>query len=119
VGAEVVIQRRKQTLPPHVRRLIRRGADACKRAGLRVPPLDVRIVARLPHGWIGATELQPDGVVRIRLTPEGCEAAVVAHEIAHAILEPIALESAEGHDGTALDYLWGVLNSLLYRALVE
>lgn len=101
-------------VPPHVRRLINEARAVCRRAGLKVPPLDVRLVRRLPKGRYGETWSEPDGTVRIDLTDAGCCAAAIAHEMAHAVLEPIITGSAQHHGP-----LWGVLDAMLYRALVE
>lgn len=105
--------------PKDVLRLVDEARRACRRAGLKVPPLDVRAVRRLPKGRAGETETLPDGTVRIWLTPAGYSCDIVAHELAHAVLEPILEGRVTGHREAVPASLWGTVYAALYAALVE
>ena len=101
-----------------VARLVRVAKAALRTLGVRIPKMQVKMVESI---WAsdgcareGVTWTDKDGIVQIVFGPCDNLEETVAHEMAHAVLEPILTNRAIHHST-----LWGAIYSNLYRALVE
>lgn len=86
-------------------RAVVRGA---KRAGLRVPPIRLKVVEKIPrlHGY---TEGRTITVERASATYE-----LLAHEVAHVVADQIVVDKAASHNR-----FWALVYGVLYQQVVD
>ena len=107
-------------VPRDVSAAVRLAKSALRDAGLRVPKIRLRWVASISRkdggeefDLSGLTWMQR-GVVHVTLCPSQNVMEAVAHEMAHAVLEPILNSRAAAHNS-----LWAAVYRALYVALVD